>query len=311
VASRRQFGFKSAFRVIPRYVSSYKDIHSLEYEEVVTETNTCSREDFLCLRLFQFLIHVLGSELFIEFTRCLDICGLDYATLADRITRDGDNWTPQWRALLEAFRQSCKDELIPADQVKLEFSAEDLRTVDTHQLALVPFYMANLVANAAIITDLRTYLKEGLGRFFGEKLSGEEMGELETTLDMGLDKIVCYENPLSSKVVEYEYDLESWLADEGYAPLRDYYLGKAVPFHFQLDDAILSSVEKARSYTSSMAEAVYRVRINVIGPTGDRIYCYQRNLDPNMPGDVRKRIDKVNEERTIARQHAEIASRMS
>jgi predicted AlkP superfamily phosphohydrolase/phosphomutase len=112
-------------------------------------------------------------------------------------------------------------------------------------------------------------------------------------------------------VVEYEYDLESWLADEGYAPLRDYYLGKAVPFHFQLDDAILSSVEKARSYTSSMAEAVYRVRINVIGPTGDRIYCYQRNLDPNMPGDVRKRIDKVNEERTIARQHAEIASRMS
>ena len=310
-ASRRQFGFKSAFRVIPRYVSSYKDIHSLEYEEIITETNTFSHEDFLRLRLFQFLIYVLGSELFTEFTRCLDICGLDYATLADRITRDGDNWAPQWRALLAAFRQSCENELIPADQVKLEFSAEDIKTVDAHQLALVPFYMAKLVSTAEIIADLKTYLKESLGRFFGEELSNDEMSELEITLGMGLDKIVCYENPLPSKVVEYEYDLESWLSDESYAPLRDYHLGRAVPFHFQLDDDILPSVEKARSYTSSMAEAVYRVRINVIGPTGDRIYCYRRNLDPNMPGDMREQIDKVNEKRILARQCAEIASRTS
>ncbi len=310
-ASRKQFGFKTAFRVIPRYVSSYKDLHSLEYEEVVVETDVFNREDFLRLRLFQFLIYVLGRELFTEFTRCLDICRLDYATFADKITRDEDNWTPQWRALLAAFRQSCENELIPADRVKLEFSAEDIEKIDAHQLALIPFYMANLVSNTATIADLRTYLKESLERFFGGELDGTEMHELKTTLDVGFDKVICYDNPLPSKVVEYEYDLESWLSDKNHAPLRNYHLEKTVPFHFQLDDGVLPSVEEARSYTSSTAEAVYRVRINIIGPAGDRIYCYRRSIDPNMSENVRERIDKVKEERILARQHAETATRMS
>jgi hypothetical protein len=88
-------------------------------------------------------------------------------------------------------------------------------------------------------------------------------------------------------------------------------LEKTVPFYFQLDDGVLPSVEEARSYTSSTAEAVYRVRINIIGPAGDRIYCYRRSIDPNMSENVRERIDKVKEERILARQHAETATRMS
>ncbi|MAQ73994.1 MAG: hypothetical protein CMG22_01970, partial [Candidatus Marinimicrobia bacterium] len=37
-----------------------------------------------------------------------------------------------------------------------------------------------------------------------------------------------------------------------------------------------SALEKVRNYTDDLTTVIYRLRTNLMGPTGDKIFCYKR-----------------------------------
>lgn len=272
---REKHGIKTGFRVIPRYISSYGNLHSMEYEELVIETNDMTKEDFLQIRLFQFLVTFFAAKTFSEFTKSLRRSGLDYATLADLITADQKNWTPKWGKLLSDFHESTRKELLTKDQIKTQFTVEDLQKVSIHQTALIPFYMSTIASSNEIISDIKNYFLQAIEQFFGNSISQSDIDELKTTLELSLEKFISYDDLKVEKTVMHNYDLEGWLASDDKTPLENFH-SDPMPYKYYLDDDIIPNFERYKRITADTREVVYRMRTNIIGTMSDRIFCYNR-----------------------------------
>ena len=271
---REKYGMKTAYRVIPRYISSNNDLLTLEYEEIVVGTNDLPLEDFFRIRFFQFLFYTFTSEIFLELSHALSINGLDYVTLIELISEDKENWTPRIKKLFNDFSQSAKDELV--ENQKLEFTLEDIKEARIRNKQLNPFYMSKIVTDTELISDFKSYILESLNRFFGNQITRTALNELKQTIEFAFDKIVNYENLDSGKTILYNYDISSWLDNSEKLPLENFRVPEQIEYIFKLDDYISSTLKKVRNYSDELTTAVYRLRTNEMGPTGDKIFCYKR-----------------------------------
>ena len=271
---REKFGIKTAYRVTTRSISSYDELPSMEFEEIIVETNAMSREDFFRIRFFQFLFSIFTSEIFLELSHGLYINGSDYVTLIEMIAEDKENWTPKIKKFFNDFKQAAKDEL--TDDPKLEFLLEDIKEARINCKSLNPFFMCKLVTDTELISDFKLYLLEFLNRFLGSQITPINLNDLKQTVRFAFDKMVNYEKIGSEKILLYNYDISSWLDNTEKLPLEKFYIPEPIEYIFKLDDNILSYLEEVKSYSDDFAEAVYRLRTNVLGPTGDKIFCYRR-----------------------------------
>jgi hypothetical protein len=273
---RERFGFKTAFRVIPRYIGSFGDLHSLEYDEIVVEHNEMTREGYWRIRLFQFLVTLLSSQAFQEFNKALSRAGFDHGSLARMIAGDQARWTPGLERLLDRFLQGARDELIDRKDLKLRFDVEDIVRSRAH-VALVPYVLCYLASSRSMIDDVRRYLQQlvdvGLDGQVGESF----LGELSTCLDVAFDKLICYDPLEVEKTVSYSYDFDAWLGAAAGAPLERYRSAAPVSCAYRLDPGVAASVNEALTGGTALVDAIYRVRVNVIGRVaGDRVLCYRR-----------------------------------
>ncbi len=300
--SREKYGVKTAYRIIPRYITSYDELPSLEYEEVVVETNDLSRDDFFRVRFFQFLFFIFKSEIFLELAHSLSINGLDYVTLIENITKDEKNWTAGIKQLFNDFYQDAKDELIEVK--KLEFSLEDIKQARVSNKALNPLYMSKIVTNTELISDFKLYVLGCFDRFFGEQLNVASLNELKQSVNFAFDKIVNYENLNNGKILDINYDISSWLDSKEKLPLEIFHVSEPIKYIFKLDDYILPLFEKVSSYHDNLTDIIYRLRTNEMGPTGDKIFCYKRSP---LFTEVTENI-KISK-REAMRRHVELAER--
>jgi len=300
--SREKYGMKTAYRVIPRYIASHDDLLSLEYEEVVIETNELSRNDFSRIRYFQFLFFIFKSEIFLELSHSLSINGLDYVTLIEKIMQDKENWTPKIKKLFNDFHQDAKNELLEVK--KLEFSLEDIRHARIHNKALNPLYMSKIVTDTELIFEFKFYLLDCIDRFFKKQINETVLSELKLCVNFAFDKIVNYQNLTNGKIIDMNYDLASWLDDPKKSPLEVFHVSEPVKYIFKLDDYILPLFEKVKSYQDNLTDKIYRLRTNELGPTGDKIFCYKRTL---LDTEISENI-KISK-REDMRRHVELAER--
>ncbi len=273
---RERFGFKTAFRVIPRYVGSFGDIHSLEYDEIVVEHNDMTREGYWRIRLFQFLVTLLMGQSFQEFNKALTRAGLDYGTLAKLIAGDRPRWTPGLSTLLDRFLQGAHDELIDRSDLKRTFTADDVAKARKH-VALVPYASCYLAAHRAIVDGVRTYLQRLVDSDFDGRVKPECRAELSQCLGVAFDKLICYEALVREKTVSYDYDFDAWLAAGPREPLESFRTAAPIMCAYQLEPGLEASIEKSKAGGGSLVDVLYRVRVNTLGKVqSDRMFCYRR-----------------------------------
>ena len=299
--SREKYGIKTAYRIIPRYITSYNELPSLEYEEVVVETSDLSREDFFRVRFFQFLFFIFKSEIFLELSHALSINGLDHVSLIENIAQDEKNWTPIIKQLFNDFYQDARDELFEVK--KLEFTLEEIKHARVHNKALNPLYMSKIVTNTELISDFKSYLLECFNRFFGKQINDTILHELKQSVHFAFDKIVNYENVNNGKILDIDYDISSWL-DSKKLPLESFHVLEPIKYVFKLDDYVLPLFEKVRTYHNNLTDTIYRLRTNEMGPTGDKIFCYKRTP---LFSEITENI-KISK-REAMRRHVELAER--
>jgi hypothetical protein len=273
---RERFGFKTAFRIIPRYVGSFGNLHSLEYDEIVVEHNDMSREGYWRIRLFQFLVTLLSSQAFQEFNKALGRAGFDHGSLARTIAGDRARWTPGLERLLQRFLQGARDELIERKDLKLRFDAGDIDRSRAH-VALVPYVLCYLASSSRMIGDVHRYLQQLVNRRLDGQVGESCLDELSTCLDVAFDKLICYEPLAVEKTIGYSYDFDAWLAAPAGEPLERYRSEAPVSCVYRVEPGVVTSVEEALSGGGTLVDAIYRVRVNVIGRVaGDRVLCYRR-----------------------------------
>ena len=299
---REKYGIKSAYRVTTRYISSDDELPSMEYEEITVETNSMSLEDYFRIRFFQFLFSVFTSEIFLELSHGLYINGFDYVTLIEMIAEDKKNWSPKITKFFNDFNQAAKDELVEAK--KLEFTLEDIKKARIHCKALNPFYMCKFATDTELISDFKLYLLESLNRFFGSQIALTNLNDLKQTVEFAFDKIVNYEKMNSEKILAYNYDISSWLDNPEILPLEKFRTPEPIEYMFKLADDVLSSLEKVKSYSDDLTETMYRLRTNILGTQGDKIFCYRRV--PLMNQEIEYK--KISRRESI-RRHAEVSQK--
>ena len=303
-AHRKRFGIETAFRVIPTCISSYPELPCLEYEEVVIGTDTMPTADYFRMRLFQFLYFVLSREMFAELGRQLHYCGSDIATLADLIIRDDEQWPPLWRHIIAEHRKGVEAELISGEDLKLEFTAEDLDTVKSDR------GLPSLLADSGSLDELRDYLADLCRRGYADRLQAADIDDLTTALDLSFDRIVHYDAPVPEKKVEYPYDIEAWLTSERCLGLSSYRTEETIHYLLQLDDDVLRVVEKSQGVVGDLPEALYRVRQSMtFGRSGDRLYTYRRLPLAEAARENHRLAEKQELDRQIRERHSELASR--
>ena len=303
---REKYGLKSAFRVIPRYINDDDELPVLEYEEVVVETDSFSREDFWNVRLFYFIFTIFRSEIFIELAHALANNGSNHAALANLIVQDKKNWTPKVKKLFDDFRQSAKDEFIEEHEKIIDFTLEDIKIARIRNKALNPLYQSRIACDMKLISELKSYLLKAIDRFFKREKNSVNLNELKQTVRFGFDKLANYEKLESGKILSYNYDITSWLDDPNRSPLEKFFIPEPIKYIFKFDDDILLNLEKLEVSGTSLSNSVYRLRANEMGPTGDRIFCYKR-VELSSDSLESDRISK----REAIRHHVEIAARKS
>lgn len=275
-AYRDRFKLGTAFRVLPRYVGVYDDLAAMEYDEIVVQSDGFSREDFLRIRLFHFLIFIFTLPGFVEMKRGLEFCDQDYATLADRIVRDEENWPPLIGAWLEEFRQACRDELLDTTRVKTEFTVDDVKGMHAKEVALNPLYMARLVTRHALIGAFRAYLIAAVDRFFGDELAADHRDELKTAIGFSCDRLIDYENLEPAKTVRYDYDIQAWLTGSKAQSLEAFRRPEATPCTLSVRPDVLTAFKDTMTWARGVEHAVYMLRMHVIGLShGDAAFCYE------------------------------------
>ena len=174
--------------------------------------------------------------------------------------------------------------------------------------------MSKLVTDTELISDFKSYLLESLNRFFGSQINHTGLNELKQTVEFAFDKLVNYEKPDSGKILLYNYDISSWLDSPENLPLENFRVPRPIEYIFKLDDYIFSTLKKVRNYTDELTTAVYRLRTNEIGNTGDKIFCYKR-YGRKMRQETRTTLsneemeDKKLSRREATRRHLEIHER--
>ncbi len=291
---REKYGIKSAFRYAYDIEGTYKDISSIEFEEVVIETKTMPQKDYFRLRQLHFLIATFSARLFQEFRHALKYNGLEIATLAGKIMEDEANWPERWRDILLQLQQACRDELLTTDvdELRTEFSKEDLSEVRKKARALIPSSMCTLFAREGNMRELRGYLVSSFPRFFPGN-SDEDFEDWTAALDFSMDRACCYDELKQTRVVTYPYDLDAWLGSEG-QPLRDYALPEPATYSIELRDGVWEAFEKAKEAGSDLENAVYLLKMKYFPSSHDRIYYYLR---PSKGGTAVNNDDEIESKR--------------
>jgi hypothetical protein len=164
--------------------------------------------------------------------------------------------------------------------------------------------MSKIITSTELIYDFKLYLLECFTRFFGNHLKDTNINELKQTVNFAFDKLVNYENLNNRKILSINYDISAWLDDPAKLPLEEFRVLEPIKYVFELDDYILSSLEKVKGFSNDLTETVYRLRTNEMGPTGDKIFCYKRTP---LSAQVIESI-KISK-REASRRHVELAER--
>tara|TARA_B100002049_G_C15853544_1_gene280302 strand:- start:100 stop:600 length:501 start_codon:yes stop_codon:yes gene_type:complete len=164
--------------------------------------------------------------------------------------------------------------------------------------------MCKFATDPELISEFKLYLLESLNRFFGNQITLTNLNDLKQTVEFAFDKIVNYENIDSEKILAYNYDISSWLDNPEMLPLKKFRTPEPIEYIFKPADDISLYLEKVKSSSDDLTEAVYRLRTNVLGPKGDKIFCYRRI--PLVSQEIEyKKISR----REAIRRHAEVSQK--
>ena len=274
--SREKFGFKTAYRVQASAFGTYGDLSTVEYEEIVVNSNDMSFEDYLRIRELHLFVIFLGSRGFREFQHSLRRSNLDIVMLSKFILSDESNWPATISPIIREYRQVCLDELLTEDDLKKKIEPKDIEELTKKEMALVPRSICKFHARKANLRELQQYLSDAVARCFTD-LNGESLEDVIQALNFSMDRAVAYDELQAAKVTEYPYDIEGWLSSPVPTDLKNFKTEHSTEYRLDLPTGLEEAFEKALMASSSLENAVYLLKFNFFPLSEDRIFSYIRS----------------------------------
>jgi hypothetical protein len=275
---REAYHIKSAFRIMPRYSGSYGDINSVEYEELLVSHAKLSQDDFCKIRLFLFF-HVLFYErIFLELVLFLREKHLNLASFFRFIIDDRLNWPPIFEDFVIGFETDAKEELIEKDNLKFNFTSEELEETLGKAVDLNVYHFIKLIASKERMSCFREYLFEVLKRYFLAKSIAVATEEINSILDICFDQIPDFPEIKKRKTRYYPYDLASWIKNGGVGGLASFKTERKIEYIFELDKGAITEIRTQYEKLNNLELSLYHTRRQMITQQKSpaNAYTYQR-----------------------------------
>ena len=235
-------------------------------------------EDYLEIRLVVFF-HVLFFErIFTELVLYLRENRLNLASFFRFLVNDRHNWPTIFADFIHGLENDTRAELIDRQDLKFNFSQEEVNDIRENALDLNTYYMCKLIAARGRVDCFKKYLFTVLQEFILANSVSLDTEELTAILDICFDKIPDYPDLKKRKTIYYPYDLDSWLQEGDGRKLSSFKTRNKIKYLFELDAKAILLFNTQYKNTKNIELNLYRIRkkfiVSQINPS--RAYTYQR-----------------------------------
>ncbi len=274
---RKEFGFRTKWRLLPGAFSVIGDTALLEPEEIVVATNTFSEEDYVYLRRLHLLLATIcNGTLFIEVKKVFKERGLDvvgYLQVVDRGIEKAS--AGAIAAVLREFTEKSISELFDSPKALLDFyrDKENYNNLCAGRLGenLLQKYRFQLFQHLGEFTEI---MRKAFGIYaptHDKALIAEEQSifNLLEAKSHCLQELICGRWQGGSREFQVGYDVVSWKKD-GNKKLAGWHLDKP-----HRGESYFSS-EQVEAFRKTVADAVddlqkarviYRLGVEFLIPT--------------------------------------------
>ena len=273
-AFRERYQIESGFRVMPRYMGSYGDIHSAEYEEVILSHSKFSRTDLARLRIVLFFHYLFSESIFGDLVffhagarpeRCLPL----------RFLADDRAFRPVGLdALMGVLERALAEELVPKEAVRYRFSKPEIDTLKERSVDQNVFHFCKLLSSKKLLDSFKAYLPDALARCCESRSLDVDMENIGDITGICFDRLPSFPDPKIRKTVLYRYDLESWHRNG--RSLSDFRTDQKLEYVLELDEERLSVFKNLYESSGETATALYRARMMFRASEPSRVYTYKR-----------------------------------
>ena len=196
-ASRKQYGLKGEWRFIDGCAGSYGPINSMEFEEIITETNVMTRDEHMEIRLFHFIENwLIDSKVYKDIEVLLG--DVEFIDLIFDLIASYQSAPMPFRKLVDDFLYESKAEFSVTKPE--EFTKEQVKLAIGNSVKLNPLFQAKLLHEPGVRPAFHEFLKQRIMKLCNTEekyidavlehidhkiypFDGSETNELKTSFD--------------------------------------------------------------------------------------------------------------------------------
>ena len=246
IEARKQFGFDSRFRVLPKNFGIYENEKVFDIEEIVVATDTLPFDDYLTARKWHLTSSVFWNDSwFHSLLRYAQTFGLKASEWWDAMLPAMENGSPAIQKFLEDFVNETRNELFPTREACQEFYMKDenFKRLQAGEIgdnlmykyrALASFHVWPEVCRAAM--DGTRKLLEDRGLTAGLRNFDEFWKDYHTFVELQHAHGRTTEAIVAPAKATMRYDIKRWLADGAPQDPTAYRLQEPAEFEFRLTE---------------------------------------------------------------------------
>lgn len=243
---RKKWDLKTKFRILPRDFALLRNGKKiLEIEEVVISSKTLSLEEYIELRILNFIIFTTNREVVYDpIMRFLGEQNVDIFELFLRMLKKADAAPMVIRKIFDQFRQSTRDELWDSpEQIEAHFQDDnEFSKLMTGEAGINVLYHYYAVVTAEYMADWTDYVLDTALDLI------KEQQQVDEKLNKKIIDVANYcrglsHNPLgvdrmsTNPEFTFEYDIKKWLTDKGGSRLSEFSFSSpaTIAFRFTIE----------------------------------------------------------------------------
>jgi len=254
---RNTHGIEGSWRPISGCWSNFGPFASVEFEEIVTQTNDMSFEDWKKIRLFHIFTQYAYADVFKGFRQSLVNVSINIVDFAERFMNDADNYPQSISKIIDEVKLKISDELMNPNLK--DFNEHELtgfnnsnyvNRLDEEHHALAPFFKSMLHSKKYILDDLFYYFMNAVERWYGNNISKDGLDDLRYELMVSRALCIAYDEQEAKKNVQ--------IGDTSLALYIDSEIAKALPM-----------------VNRGGLDSAYKIKMQYVISSRDNAFCYK------------------------------------
>jgi len=236
-ASRKKYGLKGEWRFIDGCAGSYGPINSMEFEEIITETDVMTRDEHMEVRLFHFIENwLIDSKIYKEIEVLLG--DVELIDLIFDLIASYQSAPMPFRKVVDDFLYASKAEFM--SEKPKEITCKQVQDAIGNSVKLNPLFQAKLLHEPGVRVAFHEFLKQRI-----LKLCNTDKKYIDAVLEHIDHKIYPFDGSTTNKLMS-SFDIIAFMKrinSRDKINISDYFLDEPKTFLYKKTNTYKNFIE--------------------------------------------------------------------